>query len=134
MIAVRITHVAVSSSLVPSPRDWPLQYEREYHVPIGRSGSCDACRNAAIQSLTGVKRKSKPAPKMSQSTQNDTLRPPNVALQKPYSITSSAIESMSRGISMPSARAVCRLMTNSNLLNCSTGRSAGLVPLRILPV
>ena len=38
------------------------------------------------------------------------------------------------GISRPSARAVARLMTNSNLLDCTTGRSAGLAPLRILPV
>ena len=29
---------------------------------------------------------------------------------------------------MPSARAVCRLMTNSNLVDCSTGRSAGACP------
>ena len=26
---------------------------------------------------------------------------------------------------MPSARAVCRLMTNSNLVECTTGRAAG---------
>ena len=32
----------------------------------------------------------------------------------------------------PSARAVFRLMTNSNFMGCSTGRSAGLAPLRIL--
>jgi hypothetical protein len=51
-----------------------------------------------------------------------------------YSITSSAIESTPGGTSMPSARAVCRLMTNSNLINCSTGRSAGLAPLRMWPV
>jgi len=38
------------------------------------------------------------------------------------------------GTSRPSARAVGRLMTNSNLLDCTTGRSAGLAPLRILPV
>jgi hypothetical protein len=48
-----------------------------------------------------------------------------------YSITSSAIESTFCGTSMPSARAVCRLMANSNLVVCSTGRSAGLAPLRI---
>ena len=53
---------------------------------------------------------------------------------EPYSITSSAIESKFSGTSMPSARAVCRLMANSNLVVCSTGRSAGLAPLRILPV
>ena len=28
--------------------------------------------------------------------------------------------------------AVCRLMTNSNLVDCKTGRSAGFAPLRLL--
>src|SRR4029077_5654789 len=51
-----------------------------------------------------------------------------------HSITSSAIESTSGGTAMPSARAVCRLMTSSNLVDCNTGRSAGLAPLRMLPV
>ena len=32
----------------------------------------------------------------------------------------------------PSALAVLRLMTNSNVVGCSTGRSAGFAPLRIL--
>ena len=32
----------------------------------------------------------------------------------------------------PSAWAVLRLMTSSNVVGCSTGRSAGLVPFRIL--
>jgi hypothetical protein len=35
---------------------------------------------------------------------------------------------------MPSARAVCRLMTNWNLVDCCAGRSPGLAPLRMLPV
>jgi len=48
-----------------------------------------------------------------------------------YSITSSARASSVGGISSPSALAVCRLMTNSNLVDCNTGRSAGLAPLRI---
>jgi hypothetical protein len=48
-----------------------------------------------------------------------------------YSITSSAMESSPGGTSMPSARAVLRLMTNSNLVDCSTGRSAGFAPLRM---
>jgi len=33
----------------------------------------------------------------------------------------------------PSALAVLRLMTNSNVVGCSTGRSPGLAPLRICP-
>ena len=48
-----------------------------------------------------------------------------------YSITSSARASKEGGISMPIRRAVPRLMTKSKRVGCSTGRSAGLVPLRI---
>src|SRR6476659_2383708 len=46
-----------------------------------------------------------------------------------HSITSSARPSSIGGTSMPSALAVLRLITNSNLVGCSTGRSAGLTPL-----
>src|SRR6516165_5965136 len=49
-----------------------------------------------------------------------------------HSITWSASASMLSGITSPSAFAVFRLITNSNLVGCSTGRSAGLAPLRIL--
>ena len=49
-----------------------------------------------------------------------------------YSITSSARPSTDGGIVSPSAFAVLRLMTNSNFVGCSTGRSAGFAPLRIL--
>ena len=49
-----------------------------------------------------------------------------------YSITSSARASKEGGTVRPSALAVLRLITNSNLVGCSTGRSEGLVPLRIL--
>src|SRR5262249_256764 len=38
------------------------------------------------------------------------------------------------GMSRLSERAVCKLRTNSNLADCRTGRSAGLAPLRMLPV
>src|SRR5215831_6658668 len=50
-----------------------------------------------------------------------------------HSITSSAIASNPGGMVRPSALAVCRLMTNSNLVDCITGSSAGLTPLRTLP-
>src|SRR5215467_13562839 len=49
-----------------------------------------------------------------------------------HSITSSATKRKSRVIVSPSSLAVFRLMTNSNLVGCSTGKSAGLAPLRIL--
>jgi hypothetical protein len=48
-----------------------------------------------------------------------------------HSITSSARASTVSGTVMPSALAVLRLTTSSYRVGCSTGRSAGLVPLRI---
>src|SRR5262249_22836537 len=51
-------------------------------------------------------------------------------LAPPHSITSSARASTVAGRSRPSALAVLRLMTNSYLEACSTGRSAGLAPVR----
>src|SRR5215469_13773265 len=50
-----------------------------------------------------------------------------------HSITSSASASNLSGIWRPSALAVLRLITNSNWVGCSTGKSPGLAPLRIRP-
>ena len=49
-----------------------------------------------------------------------------------YSITSSARSWIAVDSSTPIALAVFRLMTNSNFVACSSGRSAGFVPLSIL--
>src|SRR5262249_40110247 len=51
-----------------------------------------------------------------------------------HSITSSAVASRPAGMVRPSARAVLRLITSSNLVDCRTGRSAGLAPLRMRAV
>src|SRR5712691_11979270 len=48
-----------------------------------------------------------------------------------YSMTSSARASSIGGTSSPSARAVLRLITSSNLVGACTGRSPGLAPLKI---
>src|SRR6266481_4445810 len=48
-----------------------------------------------------------------------------------HSITSSAVESSVAGIVRPSILAVSALMTSSNLVACTTGKSAGLAPLRM---
>src|SRR5262249_50711167 len=53
------------------------------------------------------------------------------ALRPNYSITSSALPSRVGATSRPIVLAVCRLMTSSNLLGCSTGRSPGFSPLRM---
>src|SRR5277367_5532924 len=56
-----------------------------------------------------------------------------IADMEHYSITSSAIESNPDGRVSPSDLAVFKLITNSNLVGCMTGKSAGLAPLRIRP-
>src|SRR5262249_13580664 len=48
-----------------------------------------------------------------------------------HSITSSARADKLSGTSIPICLAVFRFITNSNLLDCMTGKSAGLSPLRI---
>src|SRR6267142_5255889 len=48
-----------------------------------------------------------------------------------HSITSSARASSVGGTVSPRALAVLRLMTSSNFVGCTTGRSAGLAPFRI---
>src|SRR5512139_1128533 len=52
--------------------------------------------------------------------------------QSSHSITSSARMRSDWGIFSPRVLAVLRLMIRSNLVGCSTGRSPGLKPLRIL--
>jgi hypothetical protein len=52
----------------------------------------------------------------------------------PHLMTSSANSKIEGGTSSPSAFAVLRLMMSSNFVDCITGRSAGLVPLRTRPV
>ena len=49
-----------------------------------------------------------------------------------YSITTSARESSVGGTVRPSVFAVLRLITKSNRVGCSIGRSAGLLPFSIL--
>ena len=54
-------------------------------------------------------------------------------LARRHSITSSALASSVVGMSRPSAFAVLRLMTSSNLVGCMTGKSAGLAPFKMRP-
>ena len=50
-----------------------------------------------------------------------------------YSTTSSARNMIDSGIVRPSVFAVVRLITNSNLVGCMTGKSVGCAPLRMRP-
>ena len=60
-----------------------------------------------------------------------TAMQPTGAIHPHHSITSSAVASSDGGTVSPSILAVWALMTSSNFVDCSTGRSAGLAPLRI---
>jgi len=71
-------------------------------------------------------------PKTTFLTQTGVSPPSIDTLRKVYSITSSASATRFGGTVRPRFFAVLRLMTNSNLVGCSTGRSAGLAPCRIL--
>ena len=62
----------------------------------------------------------------------DPLVTRHLTLAPPHLITLSARNSTDCGIVRFSAFAVLRLITNSNFVGCSTGRSAGLAPFRIL--
>ena len=55
----------------------------------------------------------------------------NSGHQRVYSITASARADKPGDTSTPICFAVFRLMMNSNLVDCSTGRSAGFAPLRM---
>src|SRR5262249_14839052 len=75
---------------------------------------------------------SPPSGRPRQGSGRSVLAEPHDELALVHSITSSARASSVGGTARPSACAVLRLMTSSNLVGCTTGRSAGLVPLRIL--
>src|SRR5262249_30477867 len=66
-------------------------------------------------------------PRRRTAEQRDELTPSH------HSITSSAVESSVGGTARPSILAVQALMTNSNLVDCTTGKSAGFAPLRMRP-
>src|SRR5262249_15105006 len=55
-------------------------------------------------------------------------------LTPPHSITSSAATSSLSGTMRPSILAVGTLMTSSNFVDCTTGKSAGFAPLRMRAV
>jgi hypothetical protein len=56
---------------------------------------------------------------------------PRDELPPPHWITSSAVANSVSGMVRPSALAVLLLITSSNLVDCTTGRSAGFSPLRM---
>src|SRR5262249_41670744 len=107
-------------------------YPSQLPQSIGKSrtqrGHFATCaQNAHGIFLFGLLRPCRHRPCSRAAEQRDELAPL-------HSITSSARASSAGGISRSFVLGVCRLMTNSNLVALSTGRSAGFSPLRMRPV
>ena len=80
---------------------------------------------------TGLHLDPSPEPSAPIISLSGTLKRVNVE-SAAYWMISSVCANSHGGIVNPSALAVLRLMINSNFVGCSTGRSAGFAPLRIL--
>jgi hypothetical protein len=118
-------------------------------TPLCKTAAVHHSKNCALMSQTGHPR-SRPskftamrvrfAPKATiRSSSRDRSRCAKTGLvqcskQHLYSIVSSARPSSGNGMETPSALAVLRLMTISIFVTCCTGKSAGLLPLRMRPV
>ena|ERR1700730_3557256 len=90
----------------------------DYSQPgIGRSLRCDRLDQARVIVL---------------DVADPRAHQPACQAKSYHSMTSSARARSEGGIARPSAFAVLRLMTSSNFVGCSTGRSDGFAPLRIL--
>ena len=101
------------------------------HKPRRRSGPgvglCPQCLQSRRNFVHRSERRQVPIPDLSRCS--------NVREQScGYSMTSSARAESVGGTSRPNSFAVFRLITNSNLVGCTTGRSAGFSPLRIRAV
>ena len=83
--------------------------------------------DADTRNLPRLLRARRKRPRSRAAEQRDELAPL-------HSITSSASASSLAGISSPSTFAVLMFITRSNLVGCTTGKSAGLAPWRIRPV
>ena len=98
---------------------------------------CGASMGRLYQSI-GVTQRPKighfgPTEAIPEVPQPDSCTAANDVRGNAYSITSSARASSLSGTVRPSIVAVWELMTSSNLLDCTTGKSAGLAPLRMRP-
>jgi hypothetical protein len=98
---------------------------------------CQSCRSAGSASASKARRGGQRDDNPTFATKSATRRLMHRSKRRAgcnvYSITSSASASSVGGISRPSILAVLRLIANSNLVDCMTGRSPGLSPLRIRP-
>src|SRR5262249_40024568 len=94
---------------------------------VGRTGRRERHDDAHRVRRIGLRKRRNRPRRRSAPEQRDELAPP-------HSITSSAVAMSVGGTARPSIRAVWALITSSNLVDCTTGRSAGFAPLRMRPV
>src|SRR6516162_5551246 len=96
---------------------------------------CEVIRDRCSRSCQPVHVRFGPKPTEMQRCHESTLCATNGLMHRSkkydYSITSSAICWSDAGTSSPSALAVLRLITSSNLVGCWIGRLAGFSPLRM---
>src|SRR5262249_3703248 len=108
------------------------QQKRAAHVRSGSFTSLWLLRSTVRMSASHPK--ATESLRSSEMTLSATSGPEQVQqTEQAYSITSSAMASTPGGMARPSALAVPRLSTSSNLLDWKTGKSAGFAPLRICP-
>src|SRR5262245_12701677 len=115
-------HIAAD---VPAQLPQPLQEHPGPGLIISVVRACGQEHADPPHLVSRLLRARRERPRRGAAEQRDELAPPD------HSITSSASASSVAGMSMPSAIAVLRLITSSNLTGCCTGRSAGLAPFRM---
>src|SRR5665213_109088 len=103
------------------------RHQRAHKPELAELGQCLFRKAGLAVPFRRVRREQVPCDIVRRVAQEDLL------IGEPHSMTSSACASSTCGTVRPSALAVFRLMTNSNLVGCWTGRSAGLAPFRTLP-
>jgi hypothetical protein len=115
------------------------RFECSPHVPAGsriscrpRFARCDMTAPVA-SGWSGCRVGLAPTGKRRLCTAHANNRLPHCNKRRCHSITSSARSRNDSGIVSPMVLAVLRLITSSNLLDCTTGKSAGFSPLRIRP-
>src|SRR5262249_17047339 len=105
---------------------WPPWPQQRFIWDDRRRAREGRAEKPESHNFAGLLRARRERPRCSRADERDELA-------SPHSITSSATTRRSRAISRLSNLAVLRLMTNSYLVGCSMGRSAGLAPFKILP-
>src|SRR6516225_606219 len=117
----RLDRAQARHMLMPDLAVLPAGLNQAHCQPVGRLAKVDEHCSGTIRArfLASEARPLLAAPSSSWRTAR-------------HSITSSARASTVSGTVRPSARAVLRLIVSSYFEACSTGRSAGFAPLRIL--